>query len=661
MTKEPQVTISRESGYSRFPFFPVPEHGETVFSLFARAVARTGLPAKYIIEALTGQSRKTSLLSVLPGNMIRIAESVPYGHPWSDIYCMISNHTSFPYFTYFDTREQRDAAWNTMTETNSCIKTNMSLGLTSYRQTVKSPHPRYCVDCLKEDIKLGFTYFRREHQLPAVALCWKHGSILASGCKTCNPFTGHAHGLLMAGRCQCSGGITPADSFCTLPDNRSLLKWFADQSLHMVNSGGIDFNNTRAILKKMFLKNGFGRGSLLDFVKIAREMERKYGTEILNWLGYPSMINSSASPWITHFFRGEDLTIKRSSAITYLLFIGMIYESLEDFEQSISSGGEDENNVHQQSVTNDSEMSSSGSGDCSFAKNLYKLLEEHRFRISTVAAKVGVCPHTVAIEVRKQGIKVPLSSRLLSIHGKEKIDEVRLCLRLGMPKKKIQNHYKVSEWTILLIELDEPGIGKAHKSATSDYLRDSHRSNVLNLIASDIYSSKTDLMKLHPGSYEFMLEKDKQWFDLQFANQAKKEAPKLARKFKERPDSILASKVSSIIEKMLSQNEKPRRITRVGVLKKAGYLNSFLIRREKFPQTELVLNNSVESQPEFLKRKIKWAISEMCKSGQTISVNRLRRVAGVPASKLRERREYVISTATKVGAVINGRSFFVDI
>lgn len=665
MTRKTQVIDGGQPRYGRFPFFPVPEPGETVYSLFTRAVARTGLPAKYIIEALTGQSRKTSLLTALPGNMKKISESVPYGHPWTDISSMVSNHTPFPYYSYFDTSEQRTAARQVMTETNSCMTTNMSLGLAMYRQERKSPHPRFCVDCLKEDqLKLGFTYFHREHQLPAVALCWKHGSKLSGGCQICNPFTGRARGLMMAGRCQCSGGITPADPFYTLPENHALLKWFADQSAYMVNSGGVVCDSTRAVLRQIYLRSGFGRGSLLDYVKIAGEIERKYGTNFLNWVGYPAWRNNAVSPWISRFLH-EGLFDRRSPAIIYLLFIGVHYESLQDFERSISPSegnvkSEGEESPLQISESMDEEMISSASGKRTFAENLNKLLEEHGFRISTVAAKMGVSPNTIAIEAKKQGIKVPLSVRTLSIHGKEKIDEVRSCLRSGMPKNEIQNRYKVSEWTILLIELDDPRICDVRKLATYEHIRESHRRKVLDFIAADIYASKLGLMKSLSGSYEFMLERDRQWFESQFANRPKKKSQKLARKPKERPDSLVANNVASIIESMLSPYEKPRRITRAGVLKKAGYLSQVWNRRERFPQTDLVLNIFVETQAEFLERKIKWAMSEMCKSGQTISIDRLRRVAGVPASILRERRQYVINTAKVLGAVLNGRSFFID-
>ena len=664
MKREAQTQEGPQSGYGRFPFFPVPEPGETVYSLFSRAIERTGLPAKYIIEALTGQSRKTSLLSALPGNMMRISESVPNGHPWADISRMILNHTSLPYFSYFDADNQRNAAMQAMMATNSCIKTNMSLGLSMYRQAMKSPHPRFCIDCLKDDRKLGFTYFHREHQLPVVALCWKHGSKLSSGCKECNPFSRQAHGILMAGRCLCSEGITPDDPFYTLPENHALLKWFADQSAYMVNSGGVVCNSARSALRHIYLRSGYGRGSLLDYVKIAGAIECKYGIEFLNWVGYPAWKNNAVSPWISRFLR-NGLDNRRSPAIIYLLFIGVLYESLWDFEQCISSGRrnevrEGEENSLQSSESIDEEISFSDSGKFTFENNLINLLEEHGYRISTVAARVGVSPNSVAIEAKKQGIRVPLSARTLSIHGKEKIDEVRSCLKAGIPKNAIHTHCKVSEWTILLLELDDPDIGKAHKLAFAENLRELHRGKVLNFIASNMYPSKTVLMKSLSGSYEFMLNKDKEWFDLQFANCLKKESPKLARNFKERPDSQVANNVASIIEGMLSQNEKPRRITRVGVLKKVGYVNPFFSRRERFPQTERVLKKFEETQAEFLKRKIKWAISEMSKSGQTISINRLRRVAGVPASVLRERREYVIKTATVLGAVINGRSFFID-
>jgi len=157
-----------------------------------------------------------------------------------------------------------------------------------------------------------------------------------------------------------------------------------------------------------------------------------------------------------------------------------------------------------------------------------------------------------------------------------------------------------------------------------------------------------------------MLEKDKEWFDVQFANRPKITPPCVERKRKVRSDALVASIVAKAIEVQLSPESRPKRITTTGVLRMVGYLNQFLQHKEQFVQTEQVLNKFVETQDDFLNRKILWAIRKMKVDGHPISINKLRRVAGVPASKLRERREFVIESVCSLDAVLGGRSFFMN-
>lgn len=349
----------------------------------------------------------------------------------------------------------------------------------------------------------------------------------------------------------------------------------------------------------------------------------------------------------------------------YLLFIGLFYESLVEFEHDVSHGlmgNTDWSRGIGQRIDNDDaeEFScSDNKSDNSWEKNLKDLLEVSNYRISTLAAKLRVTPYAVAVAARERKVRVPLSNRIISKYGKGGIDQIRCALQSGTPKTEIQDRYKVGEWIIMLIELDNLDLNAAHKLAAFRKNRELHRCKVKAFIDSDHSASKTDILKSLPGSYDFMLERDREWFDLQFANRARQRKTNIAtRAIKEKPDSIVADQVKKIIEGMLSSNEKPKRITRTGVLKSLGYLNQFLSDTDQFKQTNQVLSQFEETQAEFLKRKIKWAISKMCTYGQAISVNRLRRVAGVPASKLYERRQYVIETATALGAAIDGRSFF---
>lgn len=666
MINTSQCVHDCQSRNRRFPFFPVPEQGETVYSLFCRAVERTGLPAKYILESLTGQARQASLRGALPGNVVTISESLPEGHPWTDKNVLIEAHSSFPYYTYFDSPEQRAIAKQLVTETNSCINASMSLGLAFYRQKVSLAHHRFCLDCLREDQKeYGFSIFHREHQLPGVALCWKHGGVLFGGCSICNRKAGRYHGMFMAGRCKCLNNISPSQAFADIPADLKLLKWIADQSAYMVHSEGTSCESSRVALRQLYLRSAYAKGSLLDYSKIANEIERRYGSEFLAWLGYPAWKNGRASPWITRFLSIHKSN-SRSPAIIYLLFIGLICDSLNEFEQLVKDSAFDHLGCEKANQPVDS---TSQVGEDEYAKgsslivgsSLTNLLQENSHRLSVVASKLGISIYALAKEVRGQGIRVPLSSATINKHSNEKIDTVRAELRSGVPKNEIKTEHRVSDWTILLIELDELDINLVHKNASKENARESHRRVVLNLIANNPTASKMDLMRTHSGSYEFMLEKDKEWFDMQFANRPPKSNPsKIDRTLKERPDGLVASRVAKVIEAMLSPEHKPRRITATGVLKLVGCLNQYATHREQFVQTDMVLNQFIETQETFLKRKIRWAIVKMQHDGNAISINRLRRVAGVPASKLRERKQYVIETATALGAVVGGRSFFKD-
>lgn len=644
--------------YQRLPFFPIPEDGETLYSLVGRSIVRSGLPAKHILDALTGQTRQASLKGALPGNTKKISERLPIGHPLIDTSLLIDAHSSFPYFTYFDSPEQRAKARITVTETESCIKSILSLGVTKYRHKVSLSHPRFCNTCLEIDQReYGFPYFHREHQLPGVAVCWKHGEVLFGGCQVCK-----GSGMYMAGRCACQNAISPAVAFSDIPEDQELLKWFAEQSAFMVKSQGTSYVNARLALRRLYLCSSFTKGTHPDYSKIADEMERRYGAPFLDWLGYPTRVNGAPSPWISRFLT-EYKSDTRSSATLYLLFIGLLCDSVSDFDQlnlesSIEQTSEGGPISTQGSIHLLKEVEKLKSSDFSWGHDLRKLLEENIFRLSSLASRLGISTYELAKEARRQRIRIPISKSTIAKHGIEKIDSVKAELRSGVTKNEIKSKYQINDWTILLIELDELDINEEHKASSALLLRDKHRSVVLRFIDDCPNSSKIDLLKAHSGSYEFMLEKDKEWFDVQFANRPKIAAPCVERKQIVRSDALVATIVAKAIEVLLSPESRPKRITTTGVLRKVGYLNQFLQHKEQFVQTEQMLNKFVETQDEFLNRKIYWAIEKMKTDGQAISVNKLRRVAGVPASKLRERREFIIESVTALGAVLGGRSFF---
>jgi TniQ protein/Tn7-like transposition protein D len=653
-----------------FPFFPIPAEGESVYSVFCRCSERSGLPDQYILSALTGQPHKTTLLGALPGRLQMIASALPSGHPWTDPANAIQHHTSLPYFTYFDSPRRRKSATKLLITNTRGNDVGLALGLTQYRCGAVPKHPRFCSVCTTEDERnLGFSYFHIEHQLPGVAVCWKHGVILSHGCRRCGTYPIPGRGLSMPGRCKCQGGPEPLPAFETLPQRHATLRWLAAESAKLVGSTGTGSENPRAALRQLAINSGLGRGTLPAYSKVAAGLEQKYGADTLDWLGTPAWTSGRPSAWIRRLLQVQPTDTRKSPTILFLLFVGLFYDTVLEFEAAVrddqpGSPTEAGFAVGPASILPPSRQEKKGTiVTPKWARSLPEILAKHSFHLSVAAAAAGVSTYTVAAEARRQGIRVPLRSQTRKKLGKHKLDRIRAALGKGVPKKNLERTYGISEWAVLLIELDKPGVAADHRALRAIAIRHAHRRKVLDLIARDQSASRSTVMTELPGTYDYVINQDKAWFGLLFP-QRKKPANETERKPRlDRPtrDKALAFRVQELIAQSLAAGNKPERITKCGVLKRTGHLAKYLANPDAFPETTSLLDKLSESQFNYINRKITWAIEQLQESGQAISVNTLRRKAAVHPSKVRERREFVIKVAEEKEAEINRRSFFAEI
>ena len=149
----------------------------------------------------------------------------------------------------------------------------LSLGFSVYRKKVAPEHPRYCIQCAKAQTEeYGYPYFRREHQLHWVNVCWKHGTVLSHGCSICGPYPIKKAGLSLPGRCLCADGASYLAAASVDGNDREHYKWLAVQSAYMVNSNGMPFENIRTTLKAMCIEKNISRGPLLDRRSLADEL-----------------------------------------------------------------------------------------------------------------------------------------------------------------------------------------------------------------------------------------------------------------------------------------------------------------------------------------------------------------------------------------------------
>jgi hypothetical protein len=120
----------------------------------------------------------------------------------------------------------------------------------------------------------------------------------------------------------------------------------------------------------------------------------------------------------------------------------------------------------------------------------------------------------------------------------------------------------------------------------------------------------------------------------------------------------VAPKIATVATDMLKSAEKPRWVTSNLLLEKNKALTRYKRSPGSLPLTTAVLETYVETKEEFLDRKIRWGVGIMAKNDQPISINKLRRVLGMPAPRLRSRKAFVVSCAKSNGAVFAPHSFF---
>lgn len=630
-----------------FPFFPVPAPNETAFSLFSRCIERSGIAQTHILQEFTGQRYASTLLSALPGFLPTISNKMPVGHPWRDASIIAREHTSLPYFTYFDHREDRDRWFEKLTCSDSSQPIARALGLTSYPRAMLSAHPRYCPICVQNDREThGFPWFHREHQLPGMAICWKHCVALANGCKHCGPYPIKGKSLYMAGRCFCEK-ITPLPAHPNLPENIEPLLWIAQQSSHMVNSLGSPFGGIRATLRENTLEKGFGRGSLVEPHRLADAIEERFERQTLEWLGTPAWEGENPAPWLRRLLSGQLDGNKHSPALLFLLVIGTLYESVEAFEKSAEK------------PTFLSEKSKREVARPAWSEELFRLLQEGGCSLPGISKQLEVSIYRLIEEIRQRGWRVPLSQQTRKNLGTKKIAAIREDLLKGIEKRQIMRNHDCSEWALILIELDEPGMNTAFRNASKLRTKNGNRARLRTYLSANPAAGRSDVLNDLPGVYDFLIKHDKEWFYQQI--QKKKVAKNAPRK--NRVDWALLDKkksmeINCVFDEIMLVDSKPIHATATAALKRVGLLRKYHNHPDKFPLVTDILQKRSEERPQYLQRRITWAVKQIAAAGIPISLNKLRRIAALPTHIVRDHRQDVIEQAYQLNAAIDEKSYF---
>jgi len=641
-------------GYDmRFPILVFPADGECVYSSILRTHERTGIPVSHLRIALTGNTSVKRVLSNLPACLTEIPTRVLLTHPWADIKTLAAKYTLYPYFTYFDSDASKGHA-DELLEGNSSSYLKISLGLTHYKSaSAKNPF-RVCPQCITgDDLDIGFSFYHREHQAPGVAVCWKHGSLLEVGCCRCGSYPIKGKGGGMPGRCHCGPSKAPMYAITDRTITRETLLWIAQESAYIIAHERTTIASVREKLKSVSLRRGYQIGGQIQYSLLSTALEQKFGRDCLRFLGYPAWIDGKPSAWVRRAFTIRD---SRSPVPVYLLLIGILAPTVKEFEEC--DPGDDQEIcqavVHAVPIKADSDQAPSEvTGNEGWKKSLRDSLIANNNSIDGTAKRLKVTANELAREAILQGIHVPFEKRCRV--KPDRLSSIKEDLCSGLPQTEVMKRNEIGECSIRRVFLDSPGLFAIHEYARKKWYANDHKAKISQFVADNPGAPREEIRKKLPGSYDYIIKTDPDWFwNLIPRAKGQRRAPSTRRGA---GDSAIAASFQAAADGLRSMS-RPVRITSYGICKAAGVTHNVMGRLNEFPITAAVLSKYSETMEAFRDRKLCWAIAKMASSKVPISVNLLRRWAGMPAKHVYDRVDLIQKAANESGAEVQHRSLF---
>jgi Tn7-like transposition protein D/TniQ len=588
-----------------FRQFVLPSDGETCYSAVCRTWERGGFIQSRLVEQLTAQKTIEALISGVPPYIGCLSRVLPKMHPWADAEVFLVNHTLFPYYMYFDDPATRLRLQKNMeTQSAGGREILLSLGLIQGRARYCSGTPRYCPVCVSTDEEsIGFAYFHREHQIPGVAVCWRHDCPLACGCAVCGPYPLRGRPLSMAGRCFCPR-VTPLSAFHDLPRTAGVLRWMAVESAYLlVNQPILPTSSRHQHLRILALDHGYARGNRLCFHAIAKALESRFGQDFLEWINYPAWTHGKPSAWIRTAFRERR---SRVSTIETLLIIGLVCESVSQFELMANqeNGALAVCNVDNadDATTSTTLCATNQTGDSK--EELEAALARNQYLIKPTRRQLGLSFSQISRQAILEKIRIPLSGYLIAKLGLSRLSQVRLALEGGMPQERVMDTFGIG-WTALMrIELDAPGLFQANQAARKDSIRKTAKERILALLDKNPGLTRRDIRILAPTIYHSILALDKKWFQESVATRSEKMQIRSAPSRGSRESDASISKRIEAASKYIRELALPTQVTKSALLRRAGALGRFAYRPDRFPITQCVLQQNIESRDAFVERKI---------------------------------------------------------
>jgi hypothetical protein len=590
---------------------------------------------------------------LVPLKLAKLADSMPYGHPWeSNPREIVVRHTLVPLYLYFANSKRREdilASFLAGTSNNPAA----SLGLTGTANRSLSARYKFCTECVEMDEeKHGFSIAYLEHQPTFVRVCAVHHKPLLFDCARCQNSRKALNLWRMAGRCDCENPQnSPAHTRLDDSVNEASFLWIAKQVRAILSNQRAkhDVSPTKQ-LRDALISAGFGIRTGLNSDAIVSAMAARYGSPLLQELGISeSGRSSSGSRWPSRLLGVSMIDGNRTpNFLLSLLLAGLVADEVSDSTEPITARL-DTTAKFPAGYSKQRELTRPLIGP----EVIELALRASQGRIAAAAWRLKVSPSRLAVDMQRQGIQLPLTSTTTKRLGADLIEAVRKALGAGIPKVEIQESIGVSSWSLQLIELDSPELRDEHRDFTVRKQRDKHRHAVEQYRILNPSAGRVKLKTDCSSAFDWLWRFDAEWLEANLPR-SRRGGKKFRgpRKDWGHIDRACVNSIQSEVRKELEKEGRPKRLTASRLLGVCGAL-----RRPAglLPLAVAEAWRHAEDEDAYLRRRIKWALRAYSSRMTPISINQLRRVAALHPHRLLRYQPYIVELAQELGLTIDAR------
>ncbi|MDR3238786.1 MAG: TnsD family transposase [Clostridiales bacterium] len=594
-------------------FFPTPYPDEIFYSVLCRYHLRCGDPA-FVSTANTIWGKNISANLYLPQSLGGVANRLPKGSRLTAEYFALNN-TIYPFLKPFLPQERGQQVLELLkSDSQHTVMAYQLCGLPNSK-SARWQYLRYCEDCREEDIRLyGESYWHRLHQISGILVCPVHGNPLQNSSVFLKDIQTKFHAAPF--EATTAKPVQPFSNDIT----EKLIGVAQDAEWIMRNGNTLPFSEKMTELYNQLLRAKGYRclsGRRTKHQVLYQDVLEFYGQELLDVLGVHSQGVVSWTERIMH---------KRYSLlypVYYLLLMRFLAGSVEDFFTKKHS------TVHPYGM---SPWPCRNPVCPHYLQDVIVDLPE-LIQFASRHQATFTCPHCgfsykrsrmkqkgdqYAGQISKEeygwlwldNFKEMMESGMPIMRICEKLQcGFQTVKRLGvemeylssdqMPKKKTKNYYK-----------PKPVIETIQKPTSKAY----YREQWLQAIKDNSDASRSLLIRIIPEIYQWLRENDLEWYE---AN-APASKQYTARDWTDY-DEYSLEKARVAVSYLKGLPGRPVCVNRRSIEKYGGLNNLYKnLANGYLPKTQVYLNEVLETDEVWRKRKIEWAVKELYESGKNL-------------------------------------------